>query len=335
MPRTYVHALTSSVDGQEYKIFVALPPGYSDASKRFPQLYLLDAQADFPLVQGLVAGQVQDGYVPPLLLVGITWGGANPNYGQLRMRDLTPTKGRLPQTGNAPNFLKFIKQDLLPFIDLQYRTTRDRALVGHSAGGLFALYTLFHEPALFNRYLMASPSLGYDVDALTSYEKEYASRASRPPARIFMSLGELEGPKVAEFDDFARKLKDRNYPGLEIDTRIIGDAGHSASQAGGYLEGLRALYAPQPVAVSPQILDQYAGTYSLVGGVTIQILKDKNKLFFIAPEGTKYPLIAQSESDFAVRGMYLFVHFKRNAAGQVTGLEGEDWNGRHFNERLR
>ena len=38
---------------------------------------------------------------------------------------------------------------------------------------------------------------------MASYEKEYASRASRPPAQIFMCLGELEGPKVAELDDFA------------------------------------------------------------------------------------------------------------------------------------
>jgi predicted alpha/beta superfamily hydrolase len=332
--RTYVHTLTSSVDGQEYKAFVSLPAGYSDASKRFPQLYLLDAQSDFTLVHGLLVGQVQDGYVPPILLVGVTWAGANPDYSQLRMKDFTPTKGRLPQTGNAPNFLKFIKQDLLPFIDSQYRTTPDRALVGHSLGGLFAVYTLFHEPALFNRYLIASPSLNYDSDVFTSYEKQHASRASRPPARIFMSIGELEGPKVAEFDDFARKLKARDYPEMKLETRTISDAGHSASQAAGYLEGLRALYAPQPVAVSPQILDQYIGAYRMAPGVTTQIVKDNDKLFFVAPEGTKYPLIAQSESDFVVRGLDLYVHFKRNADGEVTGLEGERSNGRHFNPRV-
>ena len=98
IPGTEVHTLTSSIDGQEYTIHVLLPPGYGDASRRFPELYLLDAQTDFPLVQGLLLSQVEEGFVPPLLLVGITWGGGRPNYGQLRTRDFTPTRHpRLPQ----------------------------------------------------------------------------------------------------------------------------------------------------------------------------------------------------------------------------------------------
>src|SRR6516165_4526056 len=87
MPGTEVRTLTSSIDGQEYKIYIALPPGYSDASRQFPVLYVLDAQWDFPMVEGLVTSQLQEGFVPRLLIVGITWGGSNPNPSQLRTRD--------------------------------------------------------------------------------------------------------------------------------------------------------------------------------------------------------------------------------------------------------
>ena len=336
IPGTEVHTLTSSIDGQEYTIHVLLPPGYGDASRRFPELYLLDAQTDFPLVQGLLLSQVEEGFVPPLLLVGITWGGGRPNYGQLRTRDFTPTKHpRLAQTGNAANFLKFIKQDLVPFIGSHYRTNQERTLMGHSAGGLFTLYTLFHEPALFRQYLAASPSLGYDFTAITSYEREYASRDARPPARIFLSVGELEGPKVNQLMDFAHQLRARNYADMELDVKPISDASHNSSRAGAFLEGLRSLYAPRPVAVAPRILDQYPGAYTLAPGVTVQILKDGSKMFFIAPEGTKYPLIANSDADFVVRGLYLTLHFKRNDAGQVTGFDGENANSQHFHPRVK
>jgi predicted alpha/beta superfamily hydrolase len=191
-----VRTLTSSIDGQEYRIDVALPPGYNDASKQFPFLYLLDAQWDFPLVESLVMSQLQEGYVPRLMIVGITWGGSNPNYSQLRMR-ITPTKNeRLPQTGNAANFLKFIKQELILFIDSNYRTTKDRTLMGHSAGGLFGVYTLFNEPDLFNRYIVASPELDLDVPSLRSYEKKFSKRGSQSRLKIFMSLSGLETKAV-------------------------------------------------------------------------------------------------------------------------------------------
>jgi len=331
---TQVRTLTSSIDGQEYKLYVALPPGYNDASKQFPVLYLLDAQWDFPLVEGLVATQLQEGFVPRLVIVGITWGGSNPNPSQLRMRDFTPTKGRIPQTGNAPNFLKFIKQDLIPFVDSNYRTTKDRTLMGHSAGGLFGAYALFNEPEIFNRYILASPELMYDVPSLVSYEKEFAKKGPQSQVRIFMSTGGLEAPKLPVFREFAEMMK-TEHPAINTEARIIADTTHNASEADGYLQGLRSVFAPVSVAVAPQILDQYVGRYAIAPGHPGEIVKENGKLVFIAPEGERYALNAQSETDFAVRGLELVLHFKRDDAGQVTGFEGERWTGLHFNERIR
>jgi predicted alpha/beta superfamily hydrolase len=334
IPGTEVQTLTSSIDGQEYKIYVALPPGYSDPSKQFPALYVLDAQWDFPLVEGLVGTQVQDAYVPRLLIVGLTWGGSSPNYDQLRMRDFTPTKGRLPQTGNAPNFLAFIKRDLIPFVDSHYRTTSDRALMGHSAGGLFGMYALLHEPSLFNRYVMASPSLGYDLPSLEQDEKASSSTHPQSKVEVFMSLGGLEGAKVPVFQEFAATLR-RDHPDIDLETHVVVDAGHASSQAESYLLGLRTIYAPALVDVAARILDQYVGKYRIAPGYTVEVAKEKGRLVFIAPEGERFALNALSESDFVVRGVYQFLHFKRDDAGHVTGFEGETWNGRHFNERVK
>jgi predicted alpha/beta superfamily hydrolase len=331
---TQVRTLTSTIDGQEYKIDIALPPGYGDASKRFPVLYLLDAQWDFRLVEGLVATQLQEGYVPRLVTVGITWGGSNPNASQLRIRDFTPTKGRLPQTGNAANFLKFIKQDLIPFIDSTYRTTKDRTLMGHSAGGLFGVYALFQEPELFSRYILASPELMHDVPSLLSYEKEFSKKAPQSQVRIFMSAGGLEAPKLPVFREFAEMMK-KEHPGMKIEARIIEGGAHNSSEADAYLEGLRSVYAPVSVAVAPQILDQYVGKYAIAPGHPGEIVKENGRLVFIAPEGERYALNAQSDTDFAVRGLEMVLHFTRDNAGQVTGFEGERWSGRHFNERIR
>src|SRR3712207_4036075 len=67
------------VSGQEYSLQVNLPSHYSDTTKRFPVVYLLDSQWDFPLVSGIYGGQYYDGFMPEVIIVGITWGGENPN----------------------------------------------------------------------------------------------------------------------------------------------------------------------------------------------------------------------------------------------------------------
>src|SRR5690349_20126718 len=80
IPATQLRRVTSAVNGQEYLLYVHLPPGYADATTTYPVLYLLDAQWDFPLVIGLVESLTDDGFVPPMIIVGITWGGKDPDY---------------------------------------------------------------------------------------------------------------------------------------------------------------------------------------------------------------------------------------------------------------
>jgi len=63
--------------------------------------------------------------------------------------------GEWPLAGGADNFKKFMQEELVPFIDSNYRTVKnDRTIAGLSFGGLFAAYVLFAEPSLFQRYIL-------------------------------------------------------------------------------------------------------------------------------------------------------------------------------------
>ena len=248
IPRTQVRKVISAIDGQEYVLDVYLPPGYSDQSKRFPVLYLLDAQWDFPLVVGLFETQWADGFLPPMIIVGITWGGKNPNYDYLRFKDLTPTNNpRFPQSGNGPNFLSFLKKELIPSIDSTFRTDKnDRSLMGNSLGAVFGLYALFTETGLFSRFILSSPGLGWDK-GMGTYEKAYAAKNSMLPVRLFICVGELEGGHVTEIQEVATAIKARNYSGLDFETLIVKGVGHSSNKPEGFVKGLRAVFAPRPI----------------------------------------------------------------------------------------
>lgn len=333
IPRTRVERLTSSIDGQEYVLYVSLPAAYADPNRTFPVLYLLDAQWDFPMVVGLVESLSDDGFVPPLLVVGITWGGANPDYSYLRFKDLTPTNStRIPQSGNGPNFLRFVKNELIPFVESRYRTTKsERAIMGNSLGGTFELYVLFTEPALFRRYVVSSPNLTLG-GGLATYEAGYAAKHSDLPARLALDVGELEGPHVGQVQHLDSVLNARKYQGLELETFVIKGTGHSSNKPEGFVKGLQAVFAPRPLAIDPEVLDEYTGVYQFPAagmhpGYTIEIHRAKEGLFVVLPERTEFLLNPETETDFYTRGVYMVVHFKRNNLGKVVGLAAEQQSG--------
>jgi predicted alpha/beta superfamily hydrolase len=77
-----------------------------------------------------------DGFIPEMIIVGVTWTGKNANPDSLRARDYTPTnEKRLPQSGGADNFLSFMREELFPFIESNYKAeATDRILMGCSLG---------------------------------------------------------------------------------------------------------------------------------------------------------------------------------------------------------
>jgi uncharacterized protein len=71
----------------------------------------------------------------------------------------------LPRNGGANAFLQFIGGELIPYVDAHYRTRPYKVLVGHSAGGLFAIYALASNPTLFNAYIAIDPMLSWNNQA--------------------------------------------------------------------------------------------------------------------------------------------------------------------------
>jgi uncharacterized protein len=147
-------------------------------------------------------------------------------------------------TGGADKFLKFIQHELIPFIDGRYRViSGKRILVGHSLGGLFAAYALFNNPKLFESYLISSPSLWYHDKYMFKQEEKFSRRHKRLPARVYLSVGELE-----EFVDdgmatnmirFATLLKSRNYKGLSLVQQIFNGENHCEVAAPAMHAGLK------------------------------------------------------------------------------------------------
>ena len=74
----------------------------------------------------------------------------------------------------------------------------------------------------------------------------------------------------------------------------------------------------EEVAVSPDILAQYAGTYDSREYGTITVTLESGRLLIDPGGAAKIPLFAQSQNTFSMEGN--IVEFKRDAKGEVTSV---------------
>ena len=124
-------------------------------------------------------------------------------------------------------------------VESDYRAdTTDRTLLGHSWGGLFALYALFHQPGLFQRYVVVSSDLPFD------YEQKYAERHDSLPVRMYLASGEseLNVEGLSSFESFISTLQGRQYAGFTLTQQLIANCTHCAVVAPAFQAGLVAVF---------------------------------------------------------------------------------------------
>ncbi len=256
---TEVRSLTSSFAEQDYRLLVALPRGYAESERRYPVLYVLDADVFFGTItetarllplESIFLGHQS---VPDLILVGIAYPGGFDEMSQKRGRDFTPTAEfdadpDLEPDG-AARFFSFLKEQAIPFVDDTYRTRPGhRTLLGTSAGGLFVLDTLLRHPGTFHRYIATSPRMD---DILFRHETAYADQHPNLNAVLYLSAGtegEIERQIADGVERFHAILTVRNYPDLRLVHESLKGENHVSAQPTAFTHGLKAVFGKPVVA---------------------------------------------------------------------------------------
>jgi hypothetical protein len=166
--------IRSNVLKEERELLISKPAGYSDSVDRYPVLYLLDGETHFRYTSGIVEFLASNDRIPEMLVVAISSGSI-----EQRNRDLTPPSSAemdnrfSPGNGGADAFLSFVADELIPFVESNYRTRPYRVLVGHSFGGLFAIHAMMAKPKLFNAYISTDPTLTWNNGAVVAQAESF------------------------------------------------------------------------------------------------------------------------------------------------------------------
>ena len=128
----------------------------------------------------------------------------------------------------AALFLAFLQRELIPRVEREFRAGDRRALAGNSRGGLFVVYALTAEPALFHAYIANSPALWRDDAAMVRRLDGFLRSRRDLRATLFLSLGGAENPKMAKAYQQAIAVLQRAAPaGLRWKAYRTPDATHA------------------------------------------------------------------------------------------------------------
>jgi predicted alpha/beta superfamily hydrolase len=222
---------------------VTLPEDYeSSTADRYPVVFVLDSEFEHEAAACVTRFYARMAQLPPMIVVGIRNSNRTRDFSPAPIAGYRPPPEAGGAAGGAPAFLQFLETELIPYVDRNYRTAPMRVLVGHSLGGLFALYALAEKTELFNGYVVMEPSVWWNQ----GHEFEAARAAlMKPPARRARVM--LVNVQPAHLDT-------TTWGGTKPMVRQLATSGetHQSMAMAGMMLGLRTMFEDwKPAAWRP------------------------------------------------------------------------------------
>jgi hypothetical protein len=176
--------LASKVLNKELTVLISLPEGYDAGTASYAVLYDMNGVFGFAYDRATVELLARTTNMPNMIVVGVP--PLDNGYVP------TPFEDRKEIPAGADMSIRFLKEELIPFVEKNYRTNAFRALYGHSVGGLFTMYTLFNVPSLFTAYIAGSPWFQTNDQYWLKNIEKMAKERTFEGKTLFMTVGKGE-----------------------------------------------------------------------------------------------------------------------------------------------
>lgn len=238
--------IKSQVLNETRKVSIYLPESYQSSAsyRRYPVLYVRDGEKFFHAFSGAVQFLSADAspHIPQMIVVAI--------HENDRVRDSSWTHSLIGFTGKedqgfrtsggGERFLRFLEEELVPYIDKEFSTVPYRIYCGYSFTGLSAVDALLAPNSAFDAFLIIDPSWWWDNYALEQKAVKTLPRRIFNRTQVFLAATSeafpdkyfIKSRDVAELDGI---LERANPAGLDWQFQRYADESHHSM-------ALRALY---------------------------------------------------------------------------------------------
>ncbi|UTW62668.1 hypothetical protein KFE98_00490 [bacterium SCSIO 12741] len=267
------HSINSKYLNESREIWVGLPAGY-DSTISYPTIYVMDAEYQFDITYAIMKELAVNDKIPNHIVVGIPY--QDP---QKRVYDLTFTTNSYNSdgtpdsliatyfsdslTGGGVNFLKYLVDEVVPWVNSEYNTNGFDVYIGHSLSGYFGAYMLVQENP-FEALQLYDPSIWYEHGDVIRYVEKNGN--SKIQSNVFISTAnggkERQQYNVDTHQEFYDLLQ-----GKKVNSELkIYEEGHSSVRLPSLIDGLTNLYEgyaigtimPTDTITAQDVKDHYA-----------------------------------------------------------------------------
>lgn len=188
-------------------ITIALPEGYEKSKIDYPLTVILNSGELFNSYLASSKLFCNSELVPQQIIVGI----------EKTVHDDELHRYEYDFMNSFPsdesiNTLKFIKQELLPALELKYRVAKFKTIVGNNLTANFASYFLFEKDPVFNGYMCLNPEYAKDMP---NYLRQYSSEITNKDIYYYFSEGNTTSSKkrnlIDNADDNLHKVTNSHF----------------------------------------------------------------------------------------------------------------------------
>jgi len=194
------YQIQSKILSEERQLLIYVPDEYQKSNDKFPVVYILQGNIHYKHATISIEKLQKSGWMPASIVVAI------PDNKGTNTRDYR---------NQSDNFLRFINQEVQPFVASNFRVNGFKTLYGHRASGKFVLDTFLSDPDEFDIYISANPS--FREETITKFSRLLEKNKTLNQA-LYFSMGTVvdNGPyNVEPAEKLAELLKSKAPKSLQ------------------------------------------------------------------------------------------------------------------------
>jgi len=247
------YTISSKILNQDRTIQIYVPDSYKNSKQAYPVLYILDGQWFFANGVAIQKSLRTPGAIPEMIVVGIK------NSNPLR---------RTIFNSQRDKFTSFLKNEVIQFVDSNFRTTKERVIYGWEAAAYYVSKIILEEKDLFNGAIITDGGL--------ASEKIIKEFNSDKDIYLFMANSKKDIYYISSTDRFNERLKKYNPKNLIWKYELFNDEVHETMPHLAMYKGIRYYYHNYDALVFESIEN-----YIDMGGIPYieSFLKEREKRF--------------------------------------------------------
>jgi len=198
------YTINSKILKQNTEIQVYLPDSYTSSEQNYPVLYILDGQRFFTNGVAIQKSLRSPIALPEMIVVGIN----------------SSQSTRRPLFGDGDKYTSFLKEDVIQFVDSNFRTNKDRIIFGWEAAAYYISEMILKEKDLFTGAIVSDGGL--------ASEKIIKEFQSDKEVYLYIANSKRDIYYVKSTERFSERLKKINPKNLRWKYELFNDEVHQS-----------------------------------------------------------------------------------------------------------